>query len=131
MDVFRLLALLQWVWLHLPLRHLPEFQADLVEACRLVDIGPQPNDGLEYVQLLLLEQELSLLDLVLGRLVIGEEVLLIDGGKVGVIEVVRDFLLVDHILPLLLLELVLLKLLLLLLRGSRSWLSFPGSIVLH
>lgn len=65
------------------------------------------------MQLLLLVQELPLLDLVLGRLVVRHEIFFIDRGKVRVIEMIRDLLFIDDLLTLLGLYLVFLKLLLL------------------
>lgn len=56
MHPLGLLTLLQRVRLHLLLWHLLEFQTNPVVSGRLVDIGPQTNNSLKDMQLLLLEQ---------------------------------------------------------------------------
>jgi hypothetical protein len=60
----------------------------------------QPHDGLVDMQHFLLVEQFPLLDHVLGRFVVRQEILLVDGGEVGVVEVVWNFLLVDRLLAL-------------------------------
>lgn len=81
-------------------RDLLEFEFDAIEAGWLVDAVSQPHDGLVDMQHFLLVEQLPLLDHVLGRFVVRQEILLVDRRQVRVVEVVRNFLLVDGLLAL-------------------------------
>ena len=108
-DVFRDLAFFERVGLHLVCWHCLVLEFYLIVSGWLIDIDSQPHDGLEDVQLLLLVQQFTFLNLVLGRFVVGEEIFLVDGCEVRVIEVVGYLLLIDDLFALLLYELVVLQ----------------------
>lgn len=109
-NVICLLALFQRVRVDLWGRNFLELKADFVVPCRFIDICTKPNDGLKNMQLLLLIKQLPLFNNVLGRLVVGEEIFLIDGCQIRIVKMIRDLLLVYYFLSLLFFKLVLCQL---------------------
>jgi hypothetical protein len=69
-----------------------ELERDAIEASWLLNVGAQADNGLMNVQQFLFIKKFSFFNLVLGRFMIGKEILLVDRGQIRVIEVVRDLL---------------------------------------